>query len=450
MRSGPPMRPPFCPARLIRPFLVAAAIALPATAAHAQAGPSFGDSGWVAPLPAGALDADWTAPGPRVAGRDREPVGETILRTPFRVAFLPLRLLGRGLEAAAGPLGGQIVAQRPVGRQAGGLRIGPTFGYAGGPGPALGLKVLHSVGAGQAPPWSVSGTWSLRDTRRAAAVYRHGTSTARWGVVARATYGLRPNQRFYGIGNSTNEADRSIYLGETGAANVAVRYGPLARHVRLLAGWQSTSARRGWNDGPGLLDVFAPAQAPGMLDHTSYLSFGAGGDYAAVDDLRDPSAGVHFRAAARRFAGDAADFNRFDVEARGYLPVFSARRVLAVRALHQGVHPADSAGPLPFYLLPEAADVGRFAGYAAHRFMDRHLALAHIEYRWLIWDRLWALGLAEVGAVAPSAAALRLADGHESYGGGLRFAFSTTSVARLQVAKGNEGISAYVTFKEDF
>ncbi|MEO6461746.1 MAG: hypothetical protein ABIP29_01590, partial [Candidatus Eisenbacteria bacterium] len=79
-------------------------------AARAQAGPAFGESAWVAPLPPGALDGEPTDPGPRVADKDVEPVGESILRTPFRVAFLPLRLLGRGLEAVAGVVGQSVVA----------------------------------------------------------------------------------------------------------------------------------------------------------------------------------------------------------------------------------------------------------------------------------------------------------------------------------------------------
>lgn len=444
MRPAPPLTPSLSRAPLFGVILWAASLLPAAGVAHAQAGPSFGDSGWVAPLPAGALEPDWTAPGPRVAGKDTEPVGESILRAPFRVAFLPLRLLARGLEAVAGIGGEKIVSRRTL------PAIQPSFGYSGGAGPALGLRMVSVLDPTHASRWSIGGTWSLRDSRKATADFRRGAVTDRWGLVSRASYGLRPNQRFYGVGNASDQADKSIYLAETGAANVTLRYGPPARHARLLAGWQSTSVRRGWNDSPGVLDVFAPAEAPGMLAHASYLSFGAGGDFAAVDDLRDPSAGVHLRATARRFAGGDADFNRFDLEARGYVPVFSARRVLAVRAVHQGIHPSGSTGTVPFWLLPEASDVGRFAGYAAHRFIDRHLALAHVEYRWLIGDRLWALGLAEVGAVAPSAAGLRLTEGHESYGGGLRYAFSAASVARLQVAKGNEGLSAYITFKEDF
>jgi hypothetical protein len=433
--------------------LFVAGLAGPATdRAHAAA--AFGDSGWVAPSPIGAIDGDFTAAGPRVADRDVEPVGESILRAPFRVAFLPLRLLARGLEGLAGVVGEGVLPRRQYGSQSStGFTFGPTFGYSGGPGPAIGLRATNTLDPEHASRWSVVGTWSLRDTRKASFDYRRGAPTDGWGLIVRAQYGLRPNQRFYGIGNDASRDDRAIWLGETGGASALVRFGPPKTQLRLTGAWQSISARRGWNDSPGVLDVFPLAEVPGMLESFTAFSVGAIGDLAAVDDLRDPASGIHLRAEARQVLPQSDtdyDHQRYHLEARAYLPVFSKRRVLAARALHQSVHPPTSTTALPFYWLPESADVSRFAAYPAHRFMDRHLALAHLEYRWLIWDRLWALGLAEVGQVAHSAEGLGMNDVHESYGGGLRYAFSSSSVVRVQVAKGSEGVSAYVTLKEDF
>jgi hypothetical protein len=419
--------------------------------ARAQGGPAFGDSGWVAPLPAGAIEGEPTDPGPRVAGKDVEPVGETILRTPFRIAFLPLRIVGMGIEGIAGVVGSKVVKGNSVVQERPAFQVGPTVSYTGSGGPALGLRVSAVVDPARDAKWSVGGSWSLNDTRRVSADFRRGAIWDPWGLQIRTTYDFRPNVRYYGIGNESSEDDKSIWLGETGAVDAAVRFGSLDQELRLLAGWRSTSARRGWNDSPGLLDRFTLAETPGMLDASKVVSFGVGGNLALVDDLRDPTAGVHARAEARQFhGGDDVDFRRFHLEGRAYDPVFSDRRVIALRALHQSVHRVGDSGVVPFYYLPETVDGARFAGYAAHRFRDRHLGVLHAEYRWLIWERLWALGLAELGQVATEAKAFRIRDAHESYGGGLRFAFGSTSVARLQVAKGNEGLTAYVIFKEDF
>jgi hypothetical protein len=438
----------------LRLAVVTAFCVLAAPAASAQDGPAFGDSGWVAPLPPGALEGDPTEPGSRVAGEDHEPVGESILRAPFRIAAFPLRLFALGVEELAGVAGPIVAPRTEHGRVPGNtLTIGPTASYSGSAGPGIGVAAVKWFDRDAGARLGMSGTWSLRDNRRVRADLRYGAPEAMWGVGLRAGYSFRPNRKFYGIGNFSQKDDRSIFLNETGDAELSLRLGPWDRQIRLLGGFASTSARRGYNDSPGLLDQLAPAEVPGMLDETQVLTYGVGGDLAALDDGRDPSLGVHGRAELRqvRSAGDGdLDYRRLHLEARAYVPVFSSRRVIALRAVHQSVDPADGSSPIPFFHLPESGDQTRFAGYAAHRFADAHLAIGHAEYRWIIWDRLWALALAEVGEVAPSAGALRLRDVHESYGGGLRYAFSERAVVRVSVAKGSEGLVAYLTLKEDF
>jgi len=93
---------------LARRFLLLASItatlwfALSAQPTNAWAEPGesrFGDSTWVAPnlYPEG----DPSENGPRVNEADKEKGWETALRTPFRVVFFPLRLLGDGFEKVA-------------------------------------------------------------------------------------------------------------------------------------------------------------------------------------------------------------------------------------------------------------------------------------------------------------------------------------------------------------
>ncbi len=435
-------------------LLLALATAGPGVEAHAQTNPAFGDSGWVAPLPPGTFDGDPTAPGPRVSDEVGEPVGETVLRTPFRILFLPLRLVARGAEAIAGVAGGSVAPKSLHDQKSPGLKIRPAVLYAGESDPAIGIRVVSVLDPAHETQWGAAGSWSLRDSRKAQLGYRRGTTEDHWGVRAITNYNYRPFRTYYGIGNSTSNADKSIYLDEVGVADVALRLGPVGRSLELLGGYDITSARRGYNgSSPGVLEVFTPAEAPGINDASQALSFGLGGELALVADRRDPTSGVHGRFEARKVnAQGGGDFNlwQFRLEARGYIPIASKRRVLALRALHHSIDPVRDDAVIPFYRLPEAAGLTNFAGYVTHRFVDRHLVLAHAEYRWLIMDRLWALGLAEVGEVASSASRLRMSDVHESYGGGIRYAFREGAVARLQIATGTDGLRAALTLNGDF
>lgn len=80
-------------------------------ASDASAEKRYGASRWVAPA------ISWEAPSatdsPRVVPHDRERGWETALRRPLRVAFLPLNLMGNGLESGAGYFGARYLEAKP-------------------------------------------------------------------------------------------------------------------------------------------------------------------------------------------------------------------------------------------------------------------------------------------------------------------------------------------------
>ena len=125
---------------------------------------------------------------------------------------------------------------------------------------------------------------------------------------------------------------------------------------------------------------------------------------------------------------------------------------LASRVIGSGevFDPRSGSEPIPFYRIPESGDQDRFSAYENGRFRDHRLLLLHAEYRWLIWERLWAVALAQRGVVAGSNSGLRYADMHESYGGGLRLRVSDARTARIEIAKGSDGMNVYIDLKGDF
>jgi hypothetical protein len=124
--------------------------------------------------------------------------------------------------------------------------------------------------------------------------------------------------------------------------------------------------------------------------------------------------------------------------------------VLAFRALHHWIDPSQDSSPIPYYRLPESTDDLRFNGYVTHRFVDRHLVIGQVEYRWWLTNKLYALLNANAGEVASQASRLRWADIHEAYGTGFRYGASDRFAARFDVAKGSEGLVLNFTLEDSF
>jgi hypothetical protein len=421
------------------------------TARASGAEPRFGDSSWVAPTIVGA-GGDPSTEGPRVARPDHERGWETALRTPFRIAFFPLRLVARGAEAGVGRYGDRVMNPRPK-AAAKGLSAAAEIDVSG----------VSEVGAGPAITWAgfpsgdsklrLSGSWSTTDRRRVRLSERIGDRRP-VGLRLRGDYDYKPDLRFYGIGNETPSSNRSIFLLESTSGEAALLFGasPL-RQLRLVGGYSAMGPRRGYRGTARLEDVFPPGSLPYQDRATQELLYGVTGDLAALDDGRDPTIGVHGRGELRRASGlrdRDPDFNQWLVEGRAYAPVFAKRRVIALRAVYAGVDPTGGTPTLPFYRLVQTDGPLRFAGYPSHRFRDRQLLLGRIEYRWEVWHRIRGTALYELGEVAPQASAFTARAARWGYGGGLRYGLTDEAALRFEVANSVEGIQATLTMRSGF
>jgi len=404
--------------------------------------PQFGDSTWVAPyLVVGGnlnLGESPETDGPRVAERDRTRMGERILRFPFRVVGTPFRWLAMGAGFGAGLILLPYVTQWP---------IYPTFNYGKTPGLALGVGVRSPMSDSTGWTGSLTGSLSLKDHRRVTFEQRIGDRKIPFMLIESA-YKFRPNLPFYGIGNSSDD-ERVIYLEEEGAVEASVPIGSdRLRQVRLLGGYSNISARHGYDGVPSIEERFNPSTVPFFLKKSRVMSYGVGADLALINDDAFPSRGIHGRAEVRRVHGlgdTGVEYMQWHLEGRGYLPVFADRRAIALRVVYQGVDPLEGTRPVPYYRLPTSENEVQFAAFATQRFRDQKLLLAHAEYRWEIWDFAWAYVFTQWGAVASSLDQFRYADGHESHGLGFRFGMSGVGAARLEFARGSEGMR--ISFK---
>lgn len=425
----------------------------------ARSEPAFGDSTWVAP---GWENAAWykascdtctygaDSPGPRVAAKDKDPLGETILRAPFRLLFLPFRFIARGSEAAVAIVG-KGLAPAPTHKPKPKWSFQPIVT----PDPSFGLGFTRRLDAQGDAKLVFTGIYGIQDRRRARLVY--DLDKGIYGWTFQAGYHFRPNVTFYGTGNDSHLGNKSFWLREEGTISGVARYGHAIRHeIRALGSISQVSARRGYS-GPANAErtelVFTPEEAPFLERGSRVYSFGLAGDYALLDDIRTPHRGIHLKGEAEQLGSideSHLDYRHFHFEARGYVPLFSDRRVLAVRAVHDWIDPSQDSEAIPYYRLPETNDELRFNGYQTHRFSDRHVVLGTVEYRWWITNKLYALLNATVGEVASQNSRLRWDAHHEAYGTGFRYGYSDRLSARADFAKGSEGLAINLTLEDTF
>ena len=198
--------------------------------------------------------------------------------------------------------------------------------------------------------------------------------------------------------------------------------------------------------------LFSAEEAPGLSGLPSFVR----GDLSVNYDWRDsdthPRVGGNYRATLSEYAsgsGAAFDFRRVDILTQQIVPLGSQYRRLELRA---GAAFTDSASgsDVPFIYQPALGGAQTLRGYSSGRFRDRHAVWATAEYQWEAWWALDAAFFVDAGQVAAHRADLALRTFDVTYGFGLRLHGKENFIARLDIAKGREGITPILGFKYGF
>jgi hypothetical protein len=167
------------------------------------------------------------------------------------------------------------------------------------------------------------------------------------------------------------------------------------------------------------------------------------GELALVADTRDhrgyPSEGGLYRVSWSSYADreiDRFSFQRYEAEAAHFVPLASHRIVLAAHAWLAGTR-ADEGQVVPFYFLPSLGGANTLRAYPSYRFHDRNLLAVNAEARVKLFTHVDWAAFVDAGNVAPAMGGLNL--DRRSFGMGFRVHTQTATVARLDVAHGNEG-----------
>lgn len=260
---------------------------------------------------------------------------------------------------------------------------------------------------------------------------------------------------YFGTGRETLESMlsqyRVRYFDTIGYATAqAGRFVSVTATAGLLRSARVQSAT-GWfrEDLPDTRTLFPgePAFRPEAIPRFRHAGL------SVVGDTRDqpgyPSRGGLYRAAWSGFwgpSGGILSFQRIETEAVQFVPLAGEWWSAAVHGW--GVFTDTDDGQfVPFYMM---ATLGGHAhrGYNSYRFSDRNLLLATIESRLRLTSHIDGALFVDAGNVAATARDLDLA--RRSWGAGVRLHTATSTLARLDVARADEGWRVVFSMSDPF
>jgi hypothetical protein len=240
---------------------------------------------------------------------------------------------------------------------------------------------------------------------------------------------------FSGIGADSSDADRSVF-----------DYNPTRVDAGLVAdvtNWLSFAGSYGFMGFSTRADEADPRARP-LTGINESLRFGVTRLEATVDWRTSP--GYSTRGGVVRTAWERHDelngapyaFDRFEIDASHLVPLLNEQYVLAFRAL--ATTTSTTAGEdVPFILLPSIGGGDTLRGAANRRFNDRARVLFTGEYRWRPSRFLDMALFADSGTVLGRLRDFEREQLTTGWGIGARFHTPTSTVFRLELARGHEG-----------
>ena len=262
-----------------------------------------------------------------------------------------------------------------------------------------------------------------------------------------------PEEDFFGLGPGSDEENRSDYLFDSTSYDgvVGVKLSD-STVFALRAGYLQTDVGSGADSRfQNVEDVFDESEAPGLNEEIDFIRTSS----IIFTDFRDtpgnPHKGVFLGFAHYYFDSrdQLFDFQRYVVDARGYLPLGSIQRVLALRFLTTLDDPKGGHN-VPFYLQETLGGSGLLRGFREFRFRDLNTLYLSAEYRWEAAPA-WELAFFyDTGKVFSDRSDFNLKDLKDSYGIGMRFKLPDSVFMRFDAARSDEGTRFYFTFNSSF
>lgn len=274
-------------------------------------------------------------------------------------------------------------------------------------------------------------------------------------VGVEGTYRHHPQEDFYGIGPTAPEDDRVSFRLNTTAVlgRGLLRPAPwleLGGHAGLISPSVGTGTDSRF---PSIEDRFDAVTAPGLA---SQPDFGYRDVVAAVDYRDQPgnarSGGYYSVGWAQYRDRDRGtyDFDRLDVRAQQFFPIFDEKRVFAVQARVVTSH-TDAGSEVPFYFQPTLGGSTTLRSVADYRFRDDNVLHLNAEYRWEAFSGLDMALFTDWGKVTADPGDLDFDNLQRAYGLGFRFNTYKEVFLRVDIGGGaGEGLHYHIKFSKAY
>ena len=258
---------------------------------------------------------------------------------------------------------------------------------------------------------------------------------------------------FYGIGTAnTSQDDRANYAFDQPYGSAAFDFWP-ARKLLLLRGEFEAST---WHTAPGggarsVDELYTAETLPGLGASPTYLHSQA---TIALDSRPSPGYARHggfFGVTYHDFhdTGGRFGFHQTDYDAIQHVPILRETWVLSLHARAQLAASADGQA-VPYFMLPSLGGGSSLRGFTSWRFRDLNSLLLQAEWR-VMANRILDMALFyDAGRVAARRDDLTSAPLKSDYGVGFRLHGPLATPLRIEIARGNEGMSLVFSSRAPF
>ncbi len=258
--------------------------------------------------------------------------------------------------------------------------------------------------------------------------------------------------RFYGFQSDSKQENETNYADKEYGITAGVGY-DIARNFQILFGerFRRVSIKAGAVERvPSIRDLFTENQVPGIngfTTHAQKLSL----IYNTLDSRDMPTRGLFAKATfetSSELLGSDVDYNHYELELKGYLPLNEARYISVARFAYN----QTLGSKVPFLERSILGGETTLRGYGRNRFIDSSYLLCNLEerirlFRWSVFDVTtdWEVApFIDLGAVMESLDQARKSSFEFNPGIGFRAVVRPNIVGRVDIGVGSEGPAVFV------